>query len=288
MIGHADIDNIAEFLSYRGYSNGHRDRVILSDNPAVAYDSPYFPTGHNILAAMDWLVGEPNCTLFLHYSGHGGQIRDVDGNRSTGLDDSLVPVDFEVNGQISSTLLHEHLVTYMAPNCTLFILMDCCHSGSAVELPFVYRSDSDGRINMMDNLRKGAQLVGEAQDIISSGFTFNKVGEARELLAGATSFFRGLKHMGEQEEEGLSEGEFVGQYGSENKMVTMFSGCRDDQTSADARISGQSTGAMTWAFLQTMKRDARPTYAQVSERKKRATDMMANFWSRLCKLRGSC
>lgn len=119
------MDNIAEFLSYRGYNNSHRDRVILSDNPMVGRDSPYYPSGHNMLAAMDWLVSEPGCTLFLHYSGHGGQVRDVDSNRSTGLDDSLVPVDFESNGQLSSTLLHQHLVTRMAPGCTLFVLMVC-------------------------------------------------------------------------------------------------------------------------------------------------------------------
>jgi hypothetical protein len=121
--GHSDVDNVAEFLSYRGYNNTHRDRVILSDNPMVAPGSPYYPSGHNILAAMDWLVSEPGCTLFMHYSGHGGQVQDVDSNRSTGLDDSLVPVDFEYNGQLSSTLLHRHLVTCMAPGCTLFVLM---------------------------------------------------------------------------------------------------------------------------------------------------------------------
>lgn len=247
---HSDVDNVAEFLGYKGYNNDHRDRVILSDNPAVGHDSPYYPTGHNMLAAMDWLVSEPGCTLFLHYSGHGGQIRDVDGNRSTGLDDSLVPVDFERNGQISSTLLHEHLVTNLASECTLFILLDCCHSGSAVELPFVYRSDAEGQISLLDNLRKGAQLVGEAQNLLSGGLRFDKAGEARELLAGATSFFRGLKHMGgEGEEEGLQEGEFEDQYGHENRMVTMFSGCRDDQTSADARIEGESTGAMVSLFV---------------------------------------
>lgn len=98
----------------------------------------------------------------------------------------------------------------------------------------------------MDNLRKGAQLVGEAQELIQGGFRFEKAGEARELLAGATSFFKGLRHAvdGEQEEEGLQEGEFEDQYGHEKRMVTMFSGCRDDQTSADARIAGESTGAM--------------------------------------------
>jgi len=261
---HSDVDNMAEFLSYRGYDNSHQNRVILTDRPEVSPSSPYFPSGHNVLAAMDWLVSEPGCTLFLHYSGHGGQIADVDGNRSTGVDDTIVPVDFETRGQISSTLLHEHLVTRMAPDCTLFIIMDCCHSGSAVELPYVYRSDADGQISLLDNLKAGAALVGSAQRLIDGGFSYNKVGEAQQLLAGASSFFKGLRHMGEQEEEGLDEGEFAGQYGSEMKFVTMYSGCRDDQTSADASIEGEATGAMTWAFLETMRGRENPSYAEVS------------------------
>jgi metacaspase-1 len=252
-----------EFLRYRGYGMDPRSQVVLLDNNET-YGTQYFPDGHNILAAMDWLVSEPGARCFLHYSGHGGQIEDVDGNRTTGLDDSIVPVDYEQRGQISSTLLHEHLVTNMAPNCTLFIVMDCCHSGSAVELPFVYRSDADGNVSLLDNLRQGARLVGEASDLISGGFSYRKIGEAQELFAGATSFFRGLGHIGEQQEEGLDAGEFAGQYGSEQKVVTMFSGCRDDQTSADARIAGESCGAMTWAFLETMKRESNPTYIQVS------------------------
>ena len=190
----------------------------------------------------------------------------MDGNRAdtTGLDDSLVPVDYEQRGQISSTLLHQHLVTRLAPQSTLFIVMDCCHSGSAVELPFVYRSDADGNISLLDNLKQGARLVGEASDIITGGFSYRKIGEAEELFAGATSFFKGLKHIGEQQEEGLSGNEFADDYGSEQKVVTMFSGCRDDQTSADARIAGESCGAMTWAFLETMKREPNPTYISVS------------------------
>jgi hypothetical protein len=263
---HADVDNMAEFLSYRGYDNSHRNRVILSDRPEVPIDSPYFPTGHNILAAMDWLVSEPGCTLFLQYSGHGGQVNDVDGNRTTGIDDSIVPVDYEQRGQISSTLLHEHLVTKMARDCTLFIIMDCCHSGSAVELPFVYRSDSNGQIALMDNLKAGAHLVQEASGLINGGFSYRKIGDAQHLLAGASDFFKGLRHMGEQQEEGLAGGEFAGQYGSEQKMVTMFSGCRDDQTSADARIAGEASGAMTWAFLQVMKNGGSPSYTETLQR----------------------
>lgn len=33
----------------------------------------------------------------------------------------------------------------------------------------------------------------------------------------------------------------------------MYSGCRDDQTSADASIQGSRVGAMSWAFLECMK-----------------------------------
>ncbi len=226
---HSDVDNMAEFLSYRGYNNTRRDRVILSDRPEVPWNSPYYPTGHNIIASMDWLVCEPGCTLFLHYSGHGGQVADASRHNTTGIVDSLVPVDFEQRGQLPSTLLHEHLVTRMAPDCTLFIILDCCHSGSAVELPYVYRSGSDGQINLIDNLKMGANLMVEANDILAGGFSYRKVGEAQHLLAGATDFFHGLKHMGEQQEEGVAAGEYAGQYGSEQKMVTMFSGCRDDQ-----------------------------------------------------------
>lgn len=35
----------------------------------------------------------------------------------------------------------------------------------------------------------------------------------------------------------------------------MFSGCKDEQTSADAFINGRHVGAMSWAFLETMKTD---------------------------------
>jgi len=35
--------------------------------------------------------------------------------------------------------------------------------------------------------------------------------------------------------------------------VIQFSGCRDDQTSADATLAGQASGAMSWALIQAFK-----------------------------------
>ena len=120
---------------------------------------------------------------------------------------------------------------------------------------------------MIDNLRAGMSLAGQAGFLLEGGFSFDKVGQAAQLYAGATDFFRGLKHQyqhmeqgGENRPPGLEADEYYGVSGGEQKVVTMFSGCKDEQTSADATIQGRHQGAMSWAFLETMKRDPNPAY----------------------------
>lgn len=116
----------------------------------------------------------------------------------------------------------------------------------------------------MDNVKTGMGLLQEASSLMRGGFTMDKVIKAKELFAGANTFFKQLKQGGEPQEEGVGEEKFVEDWKSEHKFVTMFSGCRDDQTSADANIGGASVGAMSWAFLETMKRNPNPTYLNVS------------------------
>ena len=262
---HQDVTNMAEFLAYKGYSNDQRSQVIMRDDQSTDPRGPLFPTGKNILAAMHWLVSEPNTCNFLHYSGHGSQVKDPDGDRDSGFDDTIVPVDFEQNGQIDSDKLHRTLVSELPANSTLFVIFDCCHSGSAIELPFVYRSDADGNVSLIDNIKTGFTLLQEANSLMHGGFTMDKAVKARELFAGASTFFKQLTHAGEQQEEGVGQEHFVEDWKSEHKFVTMYSGCRDDQTSADASIGGANIGAMSWAFLETMKRNPNPTYLNVSK-----------------------
>lgn len=42
---HQDVENVAEFLSYRGYSDDPRSQVILRDD----MQGPYYPSGPNVL-----------------------------------------------------------------------------------------------------------------------------------------------------------------------------------------------------------------------------------------------
>ena len=187
---HQDVDNVAEFIKYRGYQDTPQDQVVLRDDLA----NEYSPTGHNILAAMDWLVSEEHTTCFFHYSGHGGQINDPNGRRPSGLLDTIVPVDFEDNGQIDSDMLHQHLVSKLPPSSTLFLILDCCHSGSTLELPFVYRSTEDGEIHKLNTYEAGVALLKEAKEMITGDFSLDKEARARDLYAGATSFLRSLRH----------------------------------------------------------------------------------------------
>lgn len=70
---------MSRFLSER-YNYKTEDMVILMDDPSFNWRQQ--PTRQNILEAMRWLVSgaQPNDSLFFHYSGHGGQAKDVSGD----------------------------------------------------------------------------------------------------------------------------------------------------------------------------------------------------------------
>lgn len=132
----------------------------------------------------------------------------------------------------------------MLSSCRLTILFDCCHSGSAVELPYVYRPGSDGSVNLIDNVKQGMQLLGTASRLVHGGFSMEKVNDAKALVSGAKSFFASLQHREKpMNEDGLGEETFVEDWKGEGKDVWMFSGCADNQTSADTSIAGAPTGS---------------------------------------------
>ena len=45
--------------------------------------------------------------------------------------------------------------------------------------------------------------------------------------------------------------------------VIMWSGSKDTQTSADASIGGEATGAMSWAFITSLKKNPNQSYVQL-------------------------
>ena len=49
---HQDVQNVAEFLSYRGYSDSPQSQVILRDDVS----GPYYPSGANILVSGQEMI----------------------------------------------------------------------------------------------------------------------------------------------------------------------------------------------------------------------------------------
>lgn len=101
------------------------------------------PTKENIINAYKKLVAEskPGDALFCHYSGHGAKIEDDNGDEADGFDETLVPIDYEKAGMIRDDDLFDILIRPLQEGVSLFCLMDCCHSGTVLDLPYIFKAD---------------------------------------------------------------------------------------------------------------------------------------------------
>ncbi|KAH9991953.1 caspase domain-containing protein [Russula compacta] len=138
----SDAKNMCRFLiGQLGFRS--RDIIRLTDD---ARDPRNLPTRQNMLGAMRWLVRDAhkNDSLFFHYSGHGSQVRDLNGDEVDGYDEVIFPIDYSQAGTIIDDELHDNLVKPLPPGCRLTAIFDSCHSGSVLDVPFNYHSD--GRV----------------------------------------------------------------------------------------------------------------------------------------------
>jgi hypothetical protein len=112
--------------------------VLMDDGKHMA------PTHDNMIAAYKKIIAESQAgdAIFLHYSGHGTKMRDDDwGEEEDGYDEALCPVDYKEKGLIRDDDLYEILVAGMADGVHMVSLMDCCHSGTILDLPYIFKGD---------------------------------------------------------------------------------------------------------------------------------------------------
>ncbi|KAF7727017.1 Ca(2+)-dependent cysteine protease [Apophysomyces ossiformis] len=244
-----DVSNIKDFLTTL-YGFKEEDMVILTDDQT---DPKFIPTRVNILSAMQWLVhdAQPNDSFFFHYSGHGGRVVDVSGDEDDGYDETIYPVDFRdyegESGQIIDDDMHDLMVRPLPAGCRLTAIFDSCHSGTALDLPYVYSTKG---------VIKGQNLFKDAgMGLLSAGITYAS-GDRSGALSSLISLGQQLYHARDVEEE-------MRRKNSSEADVIMFSGCKDDQTSADAQEAGRATGAMSYAFTTTLRQNPDQSYQQL-------------------------
>eukprot|EP01027_Heterolobosea_sp_BB2_P005606 GEZU01008547.1.p1 GENE.GEZU01008547.1~~GEZU01008547.1.p1 ORF type:complete len:306 (-),score=37.93 GEZU01008547.1:160-1077(-) len=137
-----DVLHIYDFLT-KYYHFQPKDIHVLTDAPGTPPHQ--MPTRANIIQNMFWLVegSMPGDSFFLQFSGHGSQIPDESGDEDDMLDETLCPIDFENpyggGGMIVDDEMYDILVKRLAPGAKLTALIDCCHSGTVLDLPYMHK-----------------------------------------------------------------------------------------------------------------------------------------------------
>jgi metacaspase-1 len=127
-----DAQNMERFLRDNNYS----DIRIMTDEP-LNKGTQNEPTMINIRNALVQFVSnaEDGDRLVFHYSGHGGNVHDHSGDEIDGRDECIYPCD---GGEIIDDDLRCLLCDTLPKGVELFALLDCCHSGSGLDLPLRY------------------------------------------------------------------------------------------------------------------------------------------------------
>jgi metacaspase-1 len=110
------------------------------------------PTAANIQAAFRQIVAdaEPGDAVFCHYSGHGCSIRDDEYEEEDRKDEALCPVDYQKSGVLRDDDVYKMLVAPMPKDVVLTCVMDCCHSGTILDLPYGFLADGQQEKMQMD------------------------------------------------------------------------------------------------------------------------------------------
>ena len=103
-------------------------------------DTTILPTREHILNNLKQMLDklQDGDTFFFHCSGHGTQQVDRNNDEIDGKDEAFVSLDMK----IITDDLFQMLFQSVKKKANIFILMDCCHSGTIIDLPYSLQSPS--------------------------------------------------------------------------------------------------------------------------------------------------
>lgn len=136
---HNDVHNMVKYIKDVHGFEDENIILLLDDGENVE------PTKEHIMAAWVKLVNDTKegDAVFVHYSGHGCKVEDDNGDEADGFDETIVPLDYLENGFIRDDDIFKTLVGPLPSGVTMTAVMDCCHSGTVLDLPYVFTPGQD-------------------------------------------------------------------------------------------------------------------------------------------------
>ena len=214
------INDINNVGSYLFNTRKYNSFLVLTDY------TRFKPTKANILQAFNALFTNVRAgdELWFHYSGHGSLLRDTNRDEESGFDSCICPLDYERAGFISDDVIRQMLAQRVPKGVKLYIVLDACHSGTGCDLRYKY--DDNSYLTSMPSSPSTTlptKYIPTDWSLQQTSYEFKK-------------------------------------YSKTNGEVYSISGCQDEQTSADAFIEGQATGALTFILLSCLRANSQTTY----------------------------
>ncbi|KAK1356305.1 Metacaspase-1 [Heracleum sosnowskyi] len=129
------------------------------------------PRGWVTLNEVVWkseATNQAGDSLVFYYTGHGSKERDFDGDEIDGFDKVLCPVDYQSAGKITDDEINATIVRPLPPGAKLHGIIDCCFSGTVLDLPFLSKTDSKGATKWVDQRIQYAAYKGTSGGIAIS------------------------------------------------------------------------------------------------------------------------
>lgn len=210
-----DVSNLSKVLvDFYGFRK--EDMVILTDDKAT---QAAMEKGIKALVAG----GRKGDVLLLHYSGHGANVPDNNGDEADQRDEILCPHDLDWKKPLLDDWLRAAF-DKLRVGVSLTVIMDCCHSGTNTRA--LYPPDAKSIPRYLPN----------PWDIMAEE-------SGRKLRGKVTGTLRRSSAASRKRSDVVTV----------DIPEVLVTGCRDTQTSADAYISGSYNGALTYALTAVLR-----------------------------------
>ncbi|CAE7209927.1 pca1 [Symbiodinium natans] len=230
----SDVQRMLPLLDQLGFPSNAESRRVMVDTPD--WPQQLHPTLANMRQGIAWLTqdAQPGDSLLFHYSGHGGRMPRTDGRSE--FHETLCPVDMDAAGMLLDSELFETLVRPLPSGCRLTCILDSCHSGGVLDLPFIFVGTQE---NLASALAGEAAQMAMSKNWLQDWQAWKDSDDPAMLLSDVASMgmdlwglwgkyneTRGANEQGFRTDEAENAGIAVGE-------VVAFTGCASEQTSAD-------------------------------------------------------